>query len=67
MKKSISVRPKSPGRPATGRDKLISARLPDEMISDLDSWARANSTTRSEAIRRLVELGLASSKPPVKR
>jgi Arc/MetJ-type ribon-helix-helix transcriptional regulator len=63
MKKSKSVRPKSVGRPATGRDTLISARLPDEMIANLDAWAKSNDTSRSEAIRRLVELGLRSKLP----
>jgi len=28
------------------------------MIANVEAWAEANETTRSEAIRRLVELGL---------
>ncbi|HUQ38502.1 MAG TPA: ribbon-helix-helix domain-containing protein [Aestuariivirga sp.] len=37
---------------------MYGARLPDEMVSSIDAWAKANNTTRSEAIRRLVEKGL---------
>jgi Arc/MetJ-type ribon-helix-helix transcriptional regulator len=59
MAKSIKVHPKKRrGRPATGKDPLISARLPQELIDEVEGWAAANSASRSEAIRRLVELGL---------
>jgi metal-responsive CopG/Arc/MetJ family transcriptional regulator len=37
---------------------LISARLPQELIGEVEAWAAANSASRSEAIRRLVEIGL---------
>jgi hypothetical protein len=46
------------GRPATGKDPLISARVPPATIGAIDTWAGNNGVTRSEAIRRLVELGL---------
>jgi hypothetical protein len=59
MKKSIKVVPKKRrGRPATGKDPHIAARMPSALITDVEAWAAANDTTRSEAIRRLVELGL---------
>jgi hypothetical protein len=58
MKKSIKVQPKKRGRPATGRDPHIGARFPEELTAEIDAWAKANSTTRSDAMRRLVELGL---------
>src|SRR5580700_1184430 len=58
MRKSIAVKPKKRGRPATGKDPFVGVRLPDEMIKALDHWAEKNATTRSEAIRRLVEEGL---------
>ena len=59
MKKSIKARPKkSRGRPATGKDPQIAARMPAELIGEVQSWADANQIGRSEAIRRLVELGL---------
>jgi Ribbon-helix-helix protein, copG family len=57
-RKSIKIIPKKRGRPATGKDPLIAARLPLKMIAALDRWAKANSATRSEAIRRLIERGL---------
>jgi hypothetical protein len=59
MKKSIKVAPKKRrGRPATGKDPHIAARMPAPLISEVETWAAANDTTRSEAFRRLVELGL---------
>ena len=33
------------------------------MISTIEAWAKRNAATRSEAIRRLIELGLASAQP----
>jgi hypothetical protein len=59
MKKSIKVdQKKKRGRPATGRDPMVSSRIPASTVSAIDEWATHNSTTRSDAIRRLVELGL---------
>ena len=60
MAKAIKVHPKKRGRPATGRDPLISARLPQAIIELVDEWAAATDggITRSKAIGRLVELGL---------
>ena len=37
---------------------MYGARLSDELVKLIDAWAKANGTTRSEAIRRLVEAGL---------
>jgi Arc/MetJ-type ribon-helix-helix transcriptional regulator len=59
MAKSIKVHPKKRrGRPATGKDPLVSARLPQTLIDQVEHWAGSNEASRSEAIRRLVELGL---------
>jgi Arc/MetJ-type ribon-helix-helix transcriptional regulator len=59
MAKSIPVNTKRRGRPATGQDPVSAVRLPVDLTKEIDSWARKNDTTsRSEAIRRLVELGL---------
>jgi hypothetical protein len=58
MKKSIRVRPKKRGRPATGKDPQVTLRMPPVLIEEADAWAAANGTVRSEAIRRLVEIGL---------
>ena len=60
MKQSIKVMPKKRGRPATGKDPQIVARMPAAMLANVDAWATANETTRSEAFRQLVELGLKS-------
>jgi hypothetical protein len=59
MGKSIKVHPKKRrGRPATGKHPLASARLPQPLIDQVEQWSRSNDITRSEGIRRLVELGL---------
>jgi len=58
MAKSIQIQPKKRGRPATGKDPLVGARFPQELIDAIDDWASQNESSRSEAIRRLVELGL---------
>lgn len=58
MAKSITVQPKKRGRPATGKDPLVGARFPQDLIDSIDAWAAENDASRSEAIRRLVEIGL---------
>lgn len=60
MKKSITVAPKKKrGRPPSGgRDPHVAARMPSNLIAEVEAWAEANVMSRSEAIRRLVELGL---------
>jgi hypothetical protein len=60
MTKAIRVKPKKRGRPATGKDPLVGARLPPEMIVQLDTWANRESVGRSEAMRCLLERALAS-------
>ena len=58
MAKSITVKPKR-GRPATGRDPFVGIRLPATLIESIQAWSEKNdAASRSEAIRRLVELGL---------
>lgn len=60
MAKSVVVKPKKRGRPPTGsRHPVTSVRLPRILTRAIDAWAAKNGeTSRSEAIRRLVELGL---------
>jgi hypothetical protein len=59
MKKSIKVMPKKRrGRPATGKDPQVVIRMPTALIDSVDAWGKSNGAVRSEAIRRLVELGL---------
>jgi hypothetical protein len=59
-KSTIKVLPKKRGRPATGRDPVTAIRLSTELRAAVDKWAAKQTDTpaRSEAIRRLVELGL---------
>jgi hypothetical protein len=48
------------GRPATGQGIQIGTRWPESAITAVDAWAanQDDKPGRSEAIRRLVELGL---------
>lgn len=65
MGKSIKVIPKrARGRPATGRDPVTAIRLSEELRAAVDAWAakQADEPGRSEAIRRLVEIGLKARK-----
>ena len=50
---------RKPGRPFTGKARTAAAtRFDDDVIGKIDAWAKAHEIDRSEAIRRLVELGL---------
>ena len=64
-KSSKRVIPKKRGRPATGNDPVRAFRMSDEFMASVDAWAasRDDKPSRAEAIRRLVEIGLAASKP----
>jgi hypothetical protein len=67
MARSIRALPRKRGRPATGRDPVSAIRLSPDLIATIDKWAARNEvSSRSEAIRRLVEVGLAQA-PPMKR
>ena len=61
MAKLNKVIPKKKrGRPATGKDPLTALRLPPALTRAIENWAseQPDEPNRSEAIRRLVELGL---------
>lgn len=62
MAKSITVVPKKRGRPATGKDPLLTVRAPPELISAIGAWADRAGLARSEAVRRLIEAGLTQVK-----
>jgi hypothetical protein len=63
MQKSIKVASKKRGRPSTGgRDPGVHVRLPATMLAAIDAKSVEEGTSRSEAIRRLVELGLKAKK-----
>jgi hypothetical protein len=53
-----------PGRPATGQGLQIGARWSEDAVASIDAWIakQEDSPGRSEAIRRLVELGLKAKK-----
>jgi hypothetical protein len=58
-KQTKIVHKKSRGRPVgTKYSETIPARLEPATVAALDAWAAAYDLSRSEAIRRLVELGL---------
>jgi metal-responsive CopG/Arc/MetJ family transcriptional regulator len=61
MDRSIKAIPKKRGRPATGKAPLVALRMPPRLIEQIDMWAEYQKTGRSDAIRRLVELGLATA------
>ena len=66
MKKSISVNKKSRGRPKKkgGVYPVTAVRLSPAIGAELDKWAASepDTPTRSEAIRRLVAIGLRAKK-----
>jgi hypothetical protein len=54
-----NVKQNKPGRPAiVDADKTIGIRLSEVLLGTVDAWAHRAGITRSEAIRRLVVLGL---------
>jgi hypothetical protein len=61
----VLPKPNKGGRPATGRDPVTAIRLSKEFRAAVDKWAtqQDDKPPRSEAIRRLVELGLKAEKP----
>jgi hypothetical protein len=65
MAKAIATKRRKPGRPATGKDPMIGLRAPPELRQAIEAWASRQEDTPvlSEAIRRLVELGLSHAAP----
>ncbi|MFT8780118.1 ribbon-helix-helix protein, CopG family [Acetobacter orientalis] len=41
---------------------MLTGRVPAEMIEAVELWAKRNDFTRSEAVRRLIQLGLEAAK-----
>ena len=62
--KTVGGKRAGAGRPATGKDPVRTKRLSDEFMASVDAWSGRQDDTpsRSEAIRRLVELGLKTKK-----
>lgn len=51
----------SPGRPAIGRDPHLVVRAPDDTLARIRAFASEQDFSRSEAVRQLLERGLAAS------
>jgi hypothetical protein len=64
MTKSSKVLPKERKRRLRGEGKhpMVAARLPQGLIDEVGAWAAHQKTSRSDAIRRLVELGLKAKR-----
>jgi hypothetical protein len=58
---SKKVIPKKRGRPRTGKDPMLAFRAPPAFTAEVEAWAKRqpDSPSRSEALRRLVQLALA--------
>jgi metal-responsive CopG/Arc/MetJ family transcriptional regulator len=65
MARSISVdeKKRGRGRPRTGEQPALSARVPKEVLARVDQWAEANECTRSEAVAALLKRGLDAKAP----
>jgi hypothetical protein len=47
--------------PSSDRDAISAVKLSEGLTADVDAWAEAHETIRSDAIRQLIELGLSTS------
>jgi hypothetical protein len=58
--KTVGGKRPGAGRKPTGTDPARTIRLSDQFLANVDAWAAAQEDEpgRSEAIRRLVEIGL---------
>jgi hypothetical protein len=55
---------RKPGRPASGHDPIVHLRLSEEKQTEVMAWAKENhAESLSSAIRRLIDHGLAATKP----
>jgi hypothetical protein len=64
MAKSKSAIRKKTGRPATWGDPVKTVRMPPDLSERIDRWAKANGKeSHTEAMRRLLELGLKAPTP----
>jgi hypothetical protein len=48
-------------RPGGSRDAINAVKMSERLTADVDAWAEAHDTIRSDAIRQLVELGLSTT------
>ena len=45
-------------RSSSGRDAISAVKLSETLTAQIDAWAEAHDTVRSDAIRQLIQLGL---------
>ena len=63
MTKLIKAKQKISVRPAVARDPVSAVRLPAALTAQVDAWSvDAGGLSRADAIRRLIEIGLAGAK-----
>jgi metal-responsive CopG/Arc/MetJ family transcriptional regulator len=65
MAKSKTVIRKRPGRPAKKGDDVlavVSVRMTQGLVDQVEAWARHEKTDRSRAIRKLIEAGLKTKR-----
>jgi hypothetical protein len=70
MTKPVFVRGHAPevigpliqSKPLIQSEPVSAVRLPADLTAEIDDWANHHEISRSEAIRRLVELGLKAKK-----
>src|SRR5262245_24139578 len=60
---TLSRSSRSSSLPVTvGGTEFVGVRLPAALTEQIDAWANTNGVGRSEAVRRLIETGLAATK-----
>jgi hypothetical protein len=53
----------APVRRRTGLDPISAVKMPEQLTHAVDAWAEAHHLTRSDAICKLIELGLKIAPP----
>ena len=68
MARSRTLKATARGRPAGGQTASVAVRLPADLVTTIDAWAaehiwagKHTVASRSEVVRRLVEMALAQS------
>nr|WP_249803260.1 hypothetical protein [Bradyrhizobium sp. 21] len=55
----------SPQHPRTGTEPISAVKMPERLTAAVDAWAETHHLTRSDAICKLVELGLKTAPPTI--
>jgi metal-responsive CopG/Arc/MetJ family transcriptional regulator len=63
MPKKVKATKRARGRPiSVGATQTVTMTMPPALVATMDAWAAKAGVTRSEAARRLIELGLKRAK-----